>query len=140
MILIQSWDVVANIASPVRKTVFVLEQGVPHELELDELDLTAAHALAYLNTQCVGTARLIKISNTCCQIGRMAVLAGYRKQGIGGQLLRALIEYGKEQGMTEYLLHAQLFAIPFYEKFGFASQGETYDEAGIEHRNMMLLI
>ena len=140
MILIQSWDEAENQAYPVRYAVFVLEQGIPEVLELDEFVLKATHALAFFNNQCVGTARLIKISSICGQIGRMAVLADYRQQGIGGQLLGALIEYGKEQGMVEYLLHAQLAAIPFYEKFGFVPQGEVYDEAGCLHRNMMLLI
>lgn len=140
MILIKPWELAHLEAYPIRQMVFVLEQGVPEAMELDEFDPSAAHALAYINTQCVGTARLVILNPTRCQIGRMAVLTNYRKQGIGGQLLGALIEHGREQGMTEYLLHAQLVAIPFYEQWGFVAQGEVYLEAGIPHRNMMLLI
>ncbi len=140
MILIQSWEDAQNQAYPIRQAVFIQEQGVPEVMEIDELDPIAAHALAFLNTECVGTARLVTLNRTRCQIGRMAVLASYRKQGVGGQLLGALIEHGREQGMAEYLLHAQLIAVPFYEKWGFVAQGEVYDEAGIPHRNMILLI
>lgn len=140
MVLIQPWGEAAKQASLIRRAVFILEQEVPETMELDEFDPMATHALAYLNSQCVGTARLVQLNRSRCQIGRMAVLADYRRQGIGGQLLGALIEYGKVKGVFEYLLHAQLIAIPFYEKWGFVPQGEIYDEAGILHRNMTLLI
>jgi len=67
-------------------------------------------------------------------------LPAFRKQGIGGQLLRALLESSKSQGLIRLKLHAQLSAIPFYEQFGFVAQGDIYDEVGIAHRDMMLLI
>jgi predicted GNAT family N-acyltransferase len=70
----------------------------------------------------------------------MAVLAAYRRQGFGGQLLRALLEDGRSQGITQFELHAQLSAIPFYESLGFIAQGDIYDEAGIPHRDMILTI
>ena len=74
------------------------------------------------------------------QIGRMAVLAQFRKQGIGSKVLTTLIEYGKSLGAFKFILHSQLTAIPFYEKQGFIANGPIYDEAGIAHRNMILLI
>jgi predicted GNAT family N-acyltransferase len=70
----------------------------------------------------------------------MAVLPSCRRQGIGGQLLRALLENGRSRGITEFELHAQLSAIPFYEQFGFIVQGPIYDEAGIAHRDMIIII
>jgi len=140
VILIKPWNEAKNIAFPIRHAVFVIEQGVPKEIEIDEHDPHASHALACFNTEYVGTARLIKLSRSCGQIGRMAVLAHSRNRGVGGRLLVALIEYGKTEGMVEYLLHAQLGAIPFYEKLGFIPYGKIYDEAGISHRNMILLI
>ncbi len=119
--------------------VFVQEQGVPEELELDEFDSSADHALAYIQNQCVGTARLILRSDGRAQIGRMAVLREFRQKGVGRQLLRALILLGKSRGIVEFELHAQVSAISFYEKLGFIPHGEVYDEAGIPHRNMILL-
>ena len=70
----------------------------------------------------------------------MAVLVNYRKQGVGGQLLSALLELGASEGIHQFELHAQLSAIPFYERFGFMAFGDIYDEAGIAHRDMILKI
>jgi len=140
MILIKPWSEATKEAIPIRSTVFVQEQGVPEELELDEFDEKADHALAFIASECVGTARMMQLSDRRGQIGRMAVLEGYRKKGIGTELLQALIERGKSSGIKEFELHAQVLVIPFYEKLGFQSHGEIYDEAGIPHRNMILLL
>jgi predicted GNAT family N-acyltransferase len=143
MILIKSWRDAEKEAFSVRKHVFIEEQGVPEELELDEYDPVAWHALAYLDSQCIGTARLVIFSQTdggIGRIGRMAVLPKYRKQGHGKSLLQALLEKGKAKGISQFELHAQLSAIPFYEQFGFIADGPIYDEAGIEHRDMILNI
>lgn len=140
MILIKSWQDAQREAYPIRKLVFIEEQGVPEEMELDVFDPLAQHALAYLDSQCIGTARLLAPSGTTGRIGRMAVLPQYRKQGHGGRLLRALLEQGQSKGITQFELHAQLSAIPFYEQFGFIAQGAIYDEAGIAHRDMILSI
>ncbi len=140
MILIKPWNQAVSEAHPIRTSVFVLEQCVPAELELDQFDLKAHHALAYIKDQCIGTARLVEQLDGKGQIGRMAVLNSHRKQGIGRQLLSALIELGRFRGIVEFELHAQVSAIPFYEKFGFLPYGSIYDEAGIPHRNMILLL
>ena len=140
MILIKPWQEAQKDAYPIRKAVFIEEQGVPAAMEIDELDPTAQHALAYVGQECIGTARLVFLLEHQARMGRMAVLPSYRRQGIGGQLLRALLESGTSLGMTEFELHAQLSAIPFYEQFGFIARGDIYDEAGIAHRDMILLI
>jgi predicted GNAT family N-acyltransferase len=146
LILIKSWLDGKDEAYPIRKRVFIDEQGVPEEMELDEHDPSAQHALAYLNSECIGTARLVTLSGGIGgaggvgKIGRMAVLPRYRRQGIGGGLLCALLKLSKSQGITQLELHAQLSAIPFYEQFGFIAQGDIYDEAGIAHRDMILYI
>jgi predicted GNAT family N-acyltransferase len=140
VILIQPWQDAQAAAYPIRKRVFIEEQGVPEAMELDEFDPIAQHALAYLNSECVGTARLVTLAGSIGRIGRMAVLAAHRKNGIGTQLLNSLIERSKSLGLTKLELHAQLSAIPFYEKFGFIGQGAIYDEAGIPHRDMILVI
>lgn len=140
MILIKNWQEAKQEAYLVRKQVFIEEQGVPVDMELDEFDSTAKHALAYVDSECVGTARLIALPWNIGRIGRMAVLQTYRRRGIGGQLLNALLESCKSQGIAKLELHAQLVAMPFYENFGFIAQGEMYYEAGIAHRDMILSI
>ena len=140
MILIKSWQDAKQEAYPIRRLVFIEEQGVPEEMELDEFDPLAQHALAYSGTQCIGTARLIALPGDIGRIGRMAVLPMHRSAGIGSQLLGALIDQGRFQGITQFALHAQLSAILFYERFGFIAQGDIYDEAGIAHRDMILVI
>ena len=140
MILIKSWPDAVQEAYSIRKRVFIEEQGVPEEMELDEHDPSAWHALAYLNSECIGTARLVTLPGNVGRIGRMAVLPMHRRKGIGGGLLRALLELSKSQGIPQLELHAQLSAMPFYEQFGFIAQGDIYDEAGIAHRDMILYI
>lgn len=140
MILIKPWQDAKQEAYAIRKSVFIEEQGVPMEMEVDEHDLAAQHALAYKESQCIGTARLVVLARDIGRIGRMAVLPLYRNMGIGTQLLNTLIDQGQTQGITQFELHAQLSAIPFYERFGFIAQGNIYDEAGIAHRDMMLFI
>lgn len=139
-IVTRPWQQAFQEAFRVRKQVFIDEQGVPEEMELDEFDSISRHALAYVDTLCVGTARLVSTNSLQAQIGRMAVLSRFRKQGIGRALLSHLICLAKKEGAQTLTLHAQLNAIPFYEKFGFIAEGPTYAEAGIPHRNMMLLI
>jgi predicted GNAT family N-acyltransferase len=140
VILIKTWQEAKQEAFLVRKHVFIEEQGVPVDMEIDEFDPIAKHALAYVDSECVGTARLIALPGNIGKIGRMAVLQDYRRQGLGRQLLNALLESCKSQGVAQLELHAQLLAIPFYEQFGFIARGEMYYEAGIAHRDMILSI
>ena len=140
MILIKPWEEAAPEAYSIRSLVFIEEQGVPQEIEIDEWDPLAQHALAYEDGYCIATGRLVNLQDGSAQIGRMAVLAQFRKKGIGSKVLTTLIEYGKSLGAFKFILHSQLTAIPFYEKQGFIANGPIYDEAGIAHRNMILLI
>lgn len=142
-ILLKPWKEAKVDAYLVRHEVFIQEQGVPVELELDELDPSAIHALAFDDEQCIGTGRLIFFKDgqdKKAQIGRMAVLAKHRGQGIGQHILQRLVDLAKSQGSKEVLLHSQVSAIPFYEKLGFQAYGDVYDEAGIAHRNMILVL
>jgi predicted GNAT family N-acyltransferase len=139
VIAIKSWQDAQHEAYPIRKQVFIEEQGVPECMELDEFDPTAWHALAYVDSECVGTARLVTIPGSIGRIGRMAVLPKHRRQGVGSRLLEALLKQGKALEISQLELHAQLSAISFYEQFGFIAQGAIYDEAGIAHRDMILL-
>jgi len=139
-ILIKPWLEAQTSAFLVRQEVFIREQGIPAELEVDEFDPAAQHALAYQDEYCVGTGRLVNLGSGQAQIGRMAVLAPFRNQGVGSLILKRLIGLAKSQGVASIVLHSQVVAIPFYEKLGFQAQGTTYDEAGIPHRNMILLL
>lgn len=139
-ILIKSWQEAESDAYGVRQEVFVNEQGVPADLELDALDALATHALVYRDTQCIGTGRLVDLDYKQAQIGRMAVLAQYRGMGIGKRILKKLIDLAYSKGVEKVILHSQVNAIPFYEKLGFEAQGDVYEEAGIPHRNMILLL
>lgn len=139
-ILIKSWRDAQTDAFLVRQEVFIHEQGVPNQLELDEYDPLAIHALAYLDQRCIGTGRLVYLGDRQAQIGRMAVLAPFRATGMGKQILEKLLQQAKLHGSRVVVLHSQVAAIPFYEKQGFEVQGPIYEEAGIPHRNMILLL
>ena len=129
------WAALRERAQPVRFAVFVEEQKVPAEMELDEHDAVSLHALAVDAAGTVlGTGRLLPDGH----IGRMAVLRQARGAGVGSALLRALLRAARDRGEREVLLSAQTHAIPFYERFGFVVDGEEYDDAGIPHRWMRL--
>ena len=137
-ILIKPWQEASTEAYLIRQKVFIQEQGIPEDMELDEHDSSAKHALAYQDDLCVGTGRLVRLDSHYAQIGRMAVLSAFRNQGIGKAILSCLIALAKAEGVSILMLHSQVSAIPFYAKLGFIAQGPIYDEAGIPHRNMML--
>lgn len=121
----------------IRMEVFVHEQGVPAEEEMDDLDATAVHVLAWLDGEPVGTGRLVPLGSDRGKIGRMAVRAPCRGRGVGSAVMSRLIEIALERGIRVITLAAQLHAIPFYERFGFTARGEVFVEAGIEHREMV---
>lgn len=122
--------------SAIRMEVFVAEQGVPPEEEMDDLDATSLHVLAFVDGDPVGTGRLIPGEDGTAKIGRMAVLKRFRGRGIGSEILIALLAQAKGAGIREVSLSGQLQAIPFYEPFGFVAEGDIFLEAGIEHRTM----
>lgn len=117
----------------VRDAVFVQEQRVPVEIERDALDAVCTHVLATdVDGRPLGTGRLAPDG----KIGRMAVLASHRGQGIGVALLRALIARARELGLREVHLHAQVDAEGFYAAEGFLPVGDRFEEAGIVHQAM----
>jgi predicted GNAT family N-acyltransferase len=131
-----------------RHDVFVVGQGVPVELERDELDAGADHAVAHLDAVLVGTGRLVRgridedgrlvpgTSDAVGTIGRMAVAEPARGTGTGRRLLDLLVARAGELGLPAVELHAQVHARGFYERAGFSPFGEVYLEAGIEHLGM----
>jgi predicted GNAT family N-acyltransferase len=126
------WEEARALAAPIRFEVFVREQAVPAEIELDEMDAKCVHALAYEGGRAVATGRLLPDGH----IGRMAVLKAFRGKGAGGAVLEKLMEAARARGDREVVLSAQVHAMPFYEAYGFKAFGQVYEEAGIPHRDM----
>ena len=128
-----TWEEARSEASRIRFAVFVDEQAVPVELELDEHDPHCVHALASdAAGRVVGTGRLLPDGH----IGRMAVSREARGQGVGGAILEALVEAARERGDREVVLNAQVRAMGFYRAHGFVEEGPEFDDAGIPHRAM----
>lgn len=117
-----------------REAVFVVEQGVPPEIEWDGRDAGARHLIAERDGAPVGCGRLLPDG----RIGRLAVRAPLRGGGIGALLLQGLLQLAREEGMRRVYLHAQASAEDFYRRAGFLPDGPLFDEAGIAHRNMLL--
>jgi len=130
-----TWPREAAALRAVRTAVFIHEQGVPPDMEWDDLDEHCVHVLARdADGRAIGTGRLLPD----CKIGRMAVLRSARGQGVGAAILRALLAMARERGDTEIELSAQTHALGFYEKFGFVACGDEYQDVGIPHRSMRL--
>ena len=123
-------------ALAIRRRVFIEEQSVPEEIEMDADDQRAFHALAILDGVAIGCGRMLEHGESEVKIGRMAVLGEFRKTGVGEQILRFLIDRARARGIRKAILHAQLTAEGFYLKQGFRPIGGVFDEAGIAHRKM----
>jgi predicted GNAT family N-acyltransferase len=131
-------DVTRDIATcqHLRRVVFIEEQGVSVEDEVDGLDDGAIHLMAWTGGRPVGTARLL-VKGATGKIGRVCVLAEARGTGLGAALIgAALDELRRQPGVTEAVLGAQSHATGFYGKLGFVVEGEEFLDAGIPHRTM----
>jgi predicted GNAT family N-acyltransferase len=115
-----------------RTAVFVDEQGVDASLEFDGLDDAAIHIAFADRDSAVGTTRIL-MSGDVARVGRMAVDASRRRQGLGRRLVGAALDVARLQGAAEAVLHAQSHARGFYESMGFSAEGAVFEEAGIEH-------
>jgi predicted GNAT family N-acyltransferase len=129
------WPEDAPALREVRTAVFIVEQGVPPDLEWDDLDVDCAHVLARdADGRAIGTGRLLPHRKK----GRMAVVQRARGQGVGAAIMQALLAMARERGDAEVELSAQTHALGFYEKFGFVAFGDEYLDVGIPHRSMRL--
>lgn len=128
-----SWETLRAEAVAIRHAVFVEEQRVPEELEIDDQDPLCVHAIARDESgRAIGTGRLLPDGH----IGRLAVLAHGRGAGVGSALLVALMEESRGRGNREAILSAQTHAIAFYARHGYVTEGDAYDDAGIPHITM----
>lgn len=127
------WSALRADAQSIRLEVFVQEQNVPADLEMDDKDAVCLHAVAYdAQGTPVATGRLLPDGH----IGRMAVRKPQRGSGIGGLILQGLMAQARGRGDKQVVLSAQTHAAPFYVRHGFVKQGEEFFEAGIAHVEM----
>ena len=130
---IVNWDEAQTDLRHIRHEVFVVEQKVPETEEWDTLDNTAIHFLATDQSgEPVATARFLPSG----KITRMAVRKSHRNHQVGSKILTAVLKYAAKSGYTKVYLDAQISAVTFYEKFGFAREGEVFEDAGIDHLRM----
>lgn len=120
--------------SSIRFKVFVEEQQVPKEMEIDEDDLDALHFLIMdtIANRPIATGRLLENGH----IGRMAVMEDYLHRKVGSKLLSAIINEARKRNMSKVFLNAQISVVGFYEKNGFTAQGNEFMDAGIPHIKM----
>jgi len=138
-------------AVAVRMAVFVDEQGVPEELELDDHEESAVHFVAYEPTdhghdgpghrhdepgEPIGAARLREPDEGVGKVERVAVLASHRGRGVGSELMDVAESVATARGYDRIVLHAQTTATGFYERLGYEAVGDTFQEDGIEHVEM----
>ena len=132
-----TWENDRELLLSVRTRVFVEEQKVPAEIEVDEFDPVSIHVRATdMDNHPVGTARLLPVP----KIGRVAVLQPWRKRGVGRLLMLKLIDLAEQRGDQEITLHAQSWTVPFYETLDFVIEGDEFDEAGIPHFKMRKVV
>jgi len=120
----------------IRTRVFQIEQGVDAALEFDGLDANATHFLAYMGQDAVGTCRIRFITPQRAKMERLAVLPESRKYGIGRKIVETVLEFLANKNITSLQIHAQTAVVGFYQKLGFTTQGEEFEEAGIPHIKM----
>lgn len=126
-----------NLAFNIREEVFIKEQNINRELEIDGTDKYAKNMILVENNKPIGTSRLIVIDNKL-YIGRVAVLKQYRKKGYATHMINFLLKEAKNMGFNEIFLNAQTYTKNFYEKFGFKAFGKEFLEANIPHISMKL--
>lgn len=125
----------------IRRIVFIEEQGVPEQDELDDLDPICRHFLALPSKEsplrdAIGTARITFLDGDTAKAQRVAVLQAQRRSGVGAALMFAIEGEAARAGRSWLLLSSQLTALRFYERLGYEAYGETFLDAGIEHRMM----
>ena len=123
-------------ALSVRFDVFIDEQKVPKELEVDEFETQALHLVLYKDNQAIGTARVLDISAQTHKIQRVAVIKEARNKGLGAAIMKEIERYLQTTDAKSLTLGAQVHAVPFYKKLGYTVVGEEFMDAGIPHLTM----
>jgi predicted GNAT family N-acyltransferase len=130
-----NWQSFKADAMPIREAVFVAEQGVPLDEEVDDMDELCLHAVAYdSQNKAIATGRLLPDGH----IGRMAVHLYARKKHVGSAVLSTLVSEARKRGHPMVILHAQVHATNFYVRHGFVAEGGEFLEADIPHVKMTM--
>lgn len=124
-------------ALDIRYKVFVDEQKVPKELEIDDLEDSSLHVVLYQSEQAIATARLYKLDDDSYKVQRVAVLRAFRKNGFGKRLMKEVEKKAKMMQAYRLILDSQNTAIPFYEKLGYKISSSEFMDAGIPHHRMI---
>lgn len=125
-----------KIAYKIRKEVFVKEQGIDEDVEMDGFDNIATHLILYYNGKPVGTGRFY-YDGKDYRLGRIAVLKDYRGKGFGKIITEELIKYAEKKKVKRIVIHSQKYLEDFYKGLGFISVGKVFIEAGIPHIKMV---
>lgn len=121
-----------------RHEIFVQEQNVPEELEIDGQDAAARHFAARTEDRIIATCR-VRLMGSAAKIERVAVAKKFRRQGVGAILMKYVMgELRKTANIALFKLSAQADAVPFYERLGFHTHGPEYMDAGMPHYDMVL--
>ncbi len=132
-----SWEQAEQELLGVRRAVFIEEQGVAAEIEIDGKDPFCRHVRAWAEERGVmGTARMEADGH----IGRVAVLLPWRRKGVGRALMEALAAMAQNAGLRRVYLNAQVEVMEFYRGLGYGEEGEEFLEAGIPHRRMSRVV
>jgi len=123
-------------AFAVRRRVFVEEQGISEDVELDEHDREALHMVVKEGDRVIGTARVLFLSPGLVKIERMAILQPFRRRGIGREIISFLNKELKNRQVEQVVLHAQYAVVAFYKSCGFEEIGSPFWEVGIKHIKM----
>jgi len=128
-----------DLVHEIRREVFIKEQGVPEELEMDDLDQDAVHVIAYADGMPAGCGRMI-FNGDKAKIGRVAVRKSMRRTGIGTGICKLLIAIAKDSCVHSICINAQITAVDFYSSLGFEREGDVFFEAGIKHVKMVKVL
>lgn len=137
-VLLATSDELKDKAFAIRQEVFVEEQKVSRSDEFDEFEAISRHFVALDEDGTpIGAARW-RATDKGIKLERFAVKQSHRSKGLGSKLVQAVLEdIQTQKGKGHYLyLHAQLGAVPLYEKFGFQKEGDQFEECDILHYHM----
>ena len=124
-------------ALKIRNQVFVKEQGVPLDREIDNYEAYTIHFVLYQDTETpMATLRLLPLEDGKIKVQRMAVLKEFRKKGLGKVIMEAAETFANEHDYQQLALGAQLTARDFYQRLGYQAEGDIFLDAGIEHVTM----
>ena len=129
-----NWSKHSDEIKHIRNTVFVQEQCVPKNIEMDGKDVDCNHFLICKKNEPIGTARL----QSNGKIERVSILKPERKKGLGTKLMEFIINSAKKKELEKIYLHSQMDSIDFYKSLGFKGKGGMFEEAGINHVLMVL--